>query len=109
MARQPTSCAKGRKFARAVPHFALKILFMIPGSRRMRRESNQDGRTESFLVCLIGVTSSTWAQREARTRLGQTGVARQPNELFFVFLNALSARPWVGSKRAKTCELGCLM
>ena len=25
------SCARGRKFARALPHFAEKILFMIPG------------------------------------------------------------------------------
>ena len=44
---------KARKFARALPHFAEKILFMIPGVAKSVR---------------TGVTSSTWAQREACTR-----------------------------------------
>ena len=31
MARQPHELLKGRTFARALPHLAEKILFMIPG------------------------------------------------------------------------------
>ena len=44
MARQPTSC-KGRKFARASPHFAEKIFFMIPEvTKGVARESRwKDG------------------------------------------------------------------
>ena len=37
---------KGLKFARALPHFAEKILFMSLESRKEWRESNRDGRTE---------------------------------------------------------------
>ena len=66
---------KGRKFARALPHFAEKV------SRKVWRESNQDGRTESSLVCLTGAASSTWAQRAACTRFEQSDVARPQNEL----------------------------
>ena len=62
---------KGRRFARALPYFAEKILFMIPGSRRVLRELNQAGRTESSLVCL----------REACMRFGQADVARPLNVL----------------------------
>ena len=50
-------------------------------SRRVWRESKQDGRTESFLVCLIGTMSSTWAQPEACTRSGRSDVARLQNGL----------------------------
>ena len=31
IARQPASCARSAKFARALPHFAEKIFFMVPG------------------------------------------------------------------------------
>ena len=72
---------KGRKFARAPPHFAKEILFIIPGSRRVWRESNQDGGRESSLVCLIGVMSSTWVQTEAYTRFGHSDVATLHNGL----------------------------
>ena len=68
---------KGRKFARALPHFAEKILFMVPG---VTKEVARDGRMESALVCLTGATSSTWAQREACTRFEQSDVARPQNE-----------------------------
>ena len=40
-----------------------------------------NGRMESSLMCLTGVTSSTWAQREACTRFEQSDVARPQNEL----------------------------
>ena len=43
---------------------------------------NQDGRIDSFLVCLTGVTGSTWAQREACTRFEQSDVGK-PQEICF--------------------------
>ena len=61
MARQPTSCARD--------------------ASSLWRESNRDGRMESSLVCLTGVMSSTWAQREACTKFEQSDVARPQNEL----------------------------
>ena len=62
----------------------------------MWRESNQDGRMESSLVCLTGVTSSTWAQREACTRFEQSDLT---------FLNSVSARPWDGRKKARDVRI----
>ena len=53
---------KGRKFARALPHFAEKILFMIPGVTK-------------------GIVSSSWVQREACTKFEQSDVVRLQNEL----------------------------
>ena len=69
---------KGRKFARALPHFAEKILFVIPGVTNGVARVEPRGRMGSSLVCLTGVTSSTWAQREACTR---TVRLRPQNEL----------------------------
>ena len=62
---------KGRQFARALPHFAEKILFMVPGVTK-GVSSNQEGRMESSLVCLTGMASSAWAQREACTKFEQS-------------------------------------
>ena len=58
-----TACElrKGRKFARALPHFAEKILFMIPGVTK--GVARVEPRWEDGIFCLTRVTSSTWAQR----------------------------------------------
>ena len=66
---------KGRKFARALPHLAEKILFMIPGPRKESQVLNQEGRTESSLVCPTGVTSSTW-DRERHAQGSNTRASR---------------------------------
>ena len=50
-------------------------------------------------MCLTGATGSTWAQRETCIRFELSDVARPPNEVSC--LNAVSARPWDGSKCAK--------
>ena len=94
MARQSMSCARFAS-SRALPHFAEKILLMIPGVTKGWRESNQDGRMESSLVCLTGVTSSTWAQRDMhKVRIVRRREATDRVDL--TFLHSVSARPLDG-------------
>ena len=76
---------KGRKFARSVPHFVEKILFVIFGVTM--GAARVEPRWE-----VTGVTSSTFRtlrRREATERVDLT------------FLNAVSAKPWDGPKSAK--------
>ena len=98
MARQPTSCARGassREHCRILRRRSL-------GLRKGLRKSNQDGRMESSSVCLTGVTSSTWAQREGGMHKVRTGRHREATERVDLrFLNSVSARPWDGPKKVR--------
>ena len=78
MARQPVRCARD---ASSREHCRILRIKSSSWSRKVWRESDQDGRTESALVCLTGATSSTWAQRGACTIFEQSDVAKLPNEL----------------------------
>ena len=71
---------KVRKFARALPHFAEKILFMISGVTKgvARVEPRWE---DGIFLGVTGATSSTSTQREACTRFEQSHVARAHNEL----------------------------
>ena len=93
---------RGRKFARALPHLRSKSSSWSMESRKVWRESNQDGKTASSLVCLTGATGSghrgmhkvrTVRRREATERVDLT------------FLNSVSARPWDGPKKVRDVRL----
>ena len=60
MARQPVRCARD---ASSREHCRILRIKSSSWSRKVWGESDQDGRTESALVCLTGATSPTWAQR----------------------------------------------
>ena len=73
---------KGRKFARALPHFAEKILFMISGVTKS--VARFEPRWEDGIF--LGVSDQSdelyvGIEREACTRFEHSGVARLPNEL----------------------------
>ena len=102
MARQPMRLRKGRKMRASTAALCGGDPLHDAWSHASEwRESNQDGRMESSLMCPTRVTSSTWAQREACTRFEQSDVARPQNELIFAFLSSVSARPWDGPKKVR--------
>ena len=73
---------QGRKFARALPHFAEKILFMVPGITK--GVARVEPRLEDGIF--LGVPDRSdelcvGTEREACTRFEQSEVARPQNEL----------------------------
>ena len=72
---------KGRKFARALPHFAEKLLFVVPGVTKgvARAEPRWEARTVR--------------RREATERVDLT------------FLNSVSAKPWDGPKKVRDVRI----
>ena len=92
---------KARKFARALPHFAEKILFMIPGVAKSvarfepRWEDGiffgvSDWSDELYVGAERGVRKvRTLRRREATERVDVT------------FMNAVSGRRWDGPKSVK--------
>ena len=96
---------KGRKFARALPHFAENILFMIPGVTKgvARVEPRwEDGiflgvsdRSDELYVGTDGGMHKvrTVRRREATERVNLT------------FLNSVSAKPWDGPKKVRDVRI----
>ena len=84
---------EGRKFARALPHFAEKIFFIIPGLPRCEDGIIlvvSDPRDELYVGTKRGVHKvRTVRRREATERVDVT------------FLNSVSARPWDGPKKVR--------
>ena len=92
----------GRKFARALPHFAKKILFMVSGVTKGVCESRtemgrwnlprmSDGSDELFVGTERGMHKVRTVRRhEATERIDLT------------FLNSVSARPWDGYKKVSS-------
>ena len=104
MARQPMSCARGASSREHYRVLQRKSSSWSLESRKVWRESNQDGRTESFLVCLTRATSSTWGQRgmhKVRTVRRREATER----VDFTFLNSVSARPWDGPKKVRDVRI----
>ena len=100
----------GRKFARALPHFAEKILFMIPGVTK--GVARVEPRWEDGI--LLGVSDRSdglHVGTERGMHKVRTVRRREATErVDLTFLNSVSARPWDGSKKTcETCELCCLM
>ena len=97
---------KGRKFARALPHFAEKILFMVPGvTKGVARVSNQDGRTESSLVCLTGATSFDVGAERGMHKVRTVRRREATERVDLTFLNSVSARPWDGPKKVRDVRI----
>ena len=66
----------------------------------MWRESNQDGRTESSLVCLIGVGTER-GMHKVRTVRRREATGR----VDLMFLYSVSARPWDGPKEVRDVRI----
>ena len=101
---------KGRKFARALPHLAEKIFFMILGVTK--GVARVDPRWEDGIF--LGVSDQSdelhvGTEREACTRFEHSGIARLPNEL--TSLSRLLCRQDLGTapRVRRTCELYFLM
>ena len=96
---------KGRKFARALPHFAENILFMIPGvTKGLARVEPRwedgiflgvsDRSDELYVGTERGMHKvRTVRRREATERADPT------------FLNSVSARPWEGPKKVRVVRI----
>ena len=92
---------KRRKFARALPHVAEKILFMIPGVTKGVARVGPRWEDGIFLgvsdrsdELYVGTERSMHKVRTLRRR-------EATERVDFAFLNAVLARPWDGPKSAK--------
>ena len=104
MARQRTSCARGASSREHCRIFRRRSSSRSLESRKGWRGSNQDGRMESSLVCLTGVTSSTWAQRgmhQVRTVRRREATER----VDLTFPNSVSAGPWDGPEKVRDVRI----
>ena len=98
-----TACEllKGRKFARALPHFAEKTLFMNPGVTKS--VAKVEPRWEDGIF--VGVSdrsdglhvSTERGMHKVRTLRRREATER----VDFILMNAVSARPWDGPQE---CE-----
>ena len=92
---------KGRRFARALPYFAEKILFMIPGVTK--GVARVEPRWEDGIF--LGVSDRSdefYVGTERGMHKVQTVRRGEATERFdLTFLNAVTARPWDGPKSAK--------
>ena len=92
---------KGRKFARALPHFAEKILFMIPGVTKSVARVEPRWEDGIFLV-VFDRSDEVHVGTERGMHKFRTVRRREDTErVDFTSWNAVSARPWDGSKSAK--------
>ena len=102
-----TACElrKGRKFARALPHFVEKMLFMIPGVTQgvARVEPRwEDGiflgvSDRSDELC-VGTERGMHKVRTVRRR-------EATERVDLTFLNSVSARPWDGPKKVRDVRI----
>ena len=105
MARQPTICARGDKSARALPHFAEKILFMIPGVTK--GVARVEPRWEDGI--LLGVSDRSnelYVGAERGMHKVRTVRRREATErVDLTFLNSVTARPWDGPKEVRDVRI----
>ena len=114
MARQLLSCAKERKFERALPQFVEKILFMIFGvtkgvarvDRRWKDGVFRGVSDRSVELCV----GTERGMHEIRT----LGRREAIETVVLKFLNAVTARRWDGprsvrdhARGAARCEFAC--
>ena len=86
---------KGRKFARALPHFAEKILFMIPGVTK--GVARVEPRWEDGIFLAVSGRSDGL---HVGTERGMHKV-----RVDLTFLNSVSARPWDGPKKVRDARI----
>ena len=100
---------KRRKFARALPYFAEKILFMVLGVTK--GVARVEPRWEDGVF--LGVSDRSdelHVGTERAMHMVRTVRRREATErVDLTFLNSVSARPWDGPKKVRECELCCLM
>ena len=102
-----TACElrKGRKFARALPHFAEKILFMIPGATK--GVAKVESRWEDGIFRGVSARSDeVYVGTQRGMHKVRTVRRREATErVDLTFLNSVSARPWDGpkSERRASC------
>ena len=96
---------KGRKFARVLPHFAEKILFMIPGLTKgvARVEPRWEdgiflGVSDRSDELYVGTKRGMHKVRTVRRR-------EATERVDFIFLNSVSARPWDGPKKVRDVRI----
>ena len=102
-----TACElrKGRKFPRALPHFAEKILFMIPGVAK--GVARVEPRCEDGVF--LGV--SDWSDElhvgteRAMHKVRRVRRREATGRVDFTFLNSVSARPWDGPKKVRDVRI----
>ena len=92
---------KGRKFARALPHFAEKILFMIP--RVTKGVERVEPRWEDGIFLGVSDPSDELYLGAGRgSHKVRTARRREATErVDLTFLNSVSARPWDGPKKVR--------
>ena len=96
---------KGRKFARALPHFAEKILFMVPGVTK--GVARVEPRWEDGIF--LGVSDQSdelYVGTERGMHEVPTVRRREATErVDLTFLNSVSARPWDGPKKVRDVRI----
>ena len=105
MVRQLSSCARGRKFAGALPHFEGKILFMVPGVTKCVARVEPRWEDGVFLgvsdrsdeLC-VGTERGMHKVRTVRRR-------EATERVDLTFLNSVSARPWDGPKHLRDVRI----
>ena len=92
---------KGRRFVRALPHLAEKILFMIPGvTRTVARVEPR--REDGIFLGVSDRSDELYVGTERGMHKVRTVRRREATERFdFTFLNAVTAILWDGPKSAK--------
>ena len=96
---------KGHKFARAPPHFAEKILFMVPGVTK--GVTRVEPRWEDGIF--LGVSDPSdelHVGTERGTHKVRTIRRREATErVDIMFVNSVSARPWDGPKKVRDVRI----
>ena len=87
---------EGRKFGRALPHFAEKILFMICGV--MKGVARVEPRWEDGIFLGVSTERGMHKVRTVRRR-------EEPEGVDLTFLNSVSARPWDGPKKVRDVRI----
>ena len=98
-----TACdlRKGRQFAQALPHFAEKILIMVPGVTK--GVARVEPRCEDAIF--LGASDRSdelYVGRDRGMHKVRTVRRREATErVDLTFLNSVSARPWDGPKKVR--------
>ena len=96
---------KGRKFARALPHSAEKILFVIPGvTKGVARVEPR--REDGIFLGVSDQSDDLNVGTERGMHKVRTVRRREATErVDLTFLNAVSARPWDGPKKVRVVRI----
>ena len=92
---------KGRTFARALPHFSEKILFMIPGVTKGAARV-EPGWEDGIFLGVSDQSDKLHVGTERGMHKVRTVRRREATErVDLTFLSSVSARPWSGPKKVR--------